>query len=470
MHLLSECLRALKYPAFWKREDCPSLIKFLESRLRDGDINDAKTEHHSYKTELNIIAKYYAESSEIAQKVQKWKDIFKATLFGSGKERVSVDEQAVNCMFVSNKQRTHQLPCQALFGRGKSAFLLKDKHSKEINLFWNLHQNIHTEIKLREEKAQLQQRKLNDLKDQISIEQTQHVLDTTKETLSQNLTLQKTVIKQHLLGEPNVENLELIIGQKRNCGSAFPKNKDTNLDYDDHERRYRQNSPQKRQCTEPIADAENNPFFESENNLDKEKDKSKSQSISSPENENTPLIHNNVEDESQQCNDDESYSEVSSNSYDEDYYSNCELSEEVKRLDVNDALIRNIFLEVLHQFRSKDLESGKSIMDSNVLNGIIDITDSRVKENGRIHIRYMVRPLPSVYLYNEFVNLKLPNTFNDMEQFSLDIKILMDFQKDVLKMVKSVNKPTINENVYKSEVETTPQKGKKAKRKGGVSA
>ncbi|CAB4426563.1 unnamed protein product [Rhizophagus irregularis] len=52
-----------------------------------------------------------------------------------------------------------------------------------------------------------------------------------------------------------------------------------------------------------------------------------------------------------------------------------------------------------------------------------------------------------------------------MEQFSLDIKTLMDFQKDVLKMVKSVNKPIINENVYKSEVETTPQKGKKAKRK-----
>ncbi|CAB4426372.1 unnamed protein product [Rhizophagus irregularis] len=82
----------------------------------------------------------------------------------------------------------------------------------------------------------------------------------------------------------------------------------------------------------------------------------------------------------------------------------------------------------------------------------------------------MVRPLPSVYLYNEFVNLMLPNTFNDMEQFSLDIKTLMDFQKDVLKMVKSVNKPIINENVYKSEVETTPQKGKKAKRKGSVSA
>ncbi|CAB4471339.1 unnamed protein product [Rhizophagus irregularis] len=88
--------------------------------------------------------------------------------------------------------------------------------------------------------------------------------------------------------------------------------------------------------------------------------KSKSQSISSPENENTSLIHNNVDDKSQQYNDDE----VSSNLYDEDY---CELSEKVKHLDMNDALIQNIFLEVLHQCQSKDLESEKSIMDLNFL-------------------------------------------------------------------------------------------------------
>ncbi|CAG8575335.1 uncharacterized protein OCT59_019295 [Rhizophagus irregularis] len=52
---------------------------------------------------------------------------------------------------------------------------------------------------------------------------------------------------------------------------------------------------------------------------------------------------------------------------------------------------------------------------------------------------------------------------------ALDFKDV-DNKKDVLKMVKSVNKSTINENVYKSEVETTSQKGKKAKRKGSVSA
>ncbi|PKC68510.1 hypothetical protein RhiirA1_457140 [Rhizophagus irregularis] len=121
------------------------------------------------------------------------------------------------------------------------------------------------------------------------------------------------------------------------------------------------------------------------NNFDKEKAKSKSQSISSPENENTSLIHNNVDDKSQQYNDDE----VSSNLYDEDY---CELSEDVPRC---------VRLELL-------LRRGKKAPDSK------------------------------------------------------DV----DNKKDVLKMVKSVNKSTINENVYKSEVETTSQKGKKAKRKG----
>lgn len=44
--------------------------------------------------------------------------------------------------------------------------------------------------------------------------------------------------------------------------------------------------------------------------------------------------------------------------------------------------------------------------------------------------------------------------------------LVLFLQKDILKMVKSVNKPTINE----SEVKTTPQKEKRAKKKGGVSA
>jgi len=30
----------------------------------------------------------------------------------------------------------------------------------------------------------------------------------------------------------------------------------------------------------------------------------------------------------------------------------------------------------------------------------------------------MVWPLPSMYLYDEFVSFKIPTTFNDMEQFT----------------------------------------------------
>ncbi|CAG8573636.1 16273_t:CDS:2, partial [Acaulospora colombiana] len=85
--------------------------------------------------------------------------------------------------------------------------------------------------------------------------------------------------------------------------------------------------------------------------------------------------------------------------------------------------------------------------------------------NGRIHIRYMVRPLPSIYLYDEFACIKLPRTFDDMEQFSMDIAILMDFQTDVLKTVKSVNKSIGIEKVYKSEIQPTPKKQKKTSQK-----
>ncbi|CAB4494348.1 unnamed protein product [Rhizophagus irregularis] len=47
--------------------------------------------------------------------------------------------------------------------------------------------------------------------------------------------------------DANVKNSELIIGQNQNYYSAFPKNES---DSEDHERKYRQNSPQKKQCTQ----------------------------------------------------------------------------------------------------------------------------------------------------------------------------------------------------------------------------
>lgn len=56
-------------------------------------------------------------------------------------------------------------------------------------------------------------------------------MNTTKETFSQNLELQKTVIKQHLLDETNAGS---IIGQKRNRGSASLKNKEDELDSEEN--------------------------------------------------------------------------------------------------------------------------------------------------------------------------------------------------------------------------------------------
>jgi len=47
--------------------------------------------------------------------------------------------------------------------------------------------------------------------------------------------------------------------------------------------------------------------------------------------------------------------------------------------------------------------------------------------DGYICIQYMIRPFPSIYLYERFGTIRIPTTFDDMEQFSEDITILMNF-------------------------------------------
>lgn len=109
----------------------------------------------------------------------------------------------------------------------------------------------------------------------------------------------------------------------------------------------------------------------------------------------------------------------------------------------------------------------------NKLLGTVYCKDARVytiqSVNGQIYVQYMVRPFSSVYLYNEFTHIKIPKNFIDMEQFALDMKVLMDFQKDILRTVRSINKfignKDVHKNVHKSEVETTPQKAKIKKNK-----
>jgi len=103
MKLLPELRNALKYPgkqnvpafscyhnieiysityfmniAFWEGVENHSLIKFLEFRLREGNLSDPKTEHRRYKEELNTITEYSSSSSEILEIVQKRKKLFKA--------------------------------------------------------------------------------------------------------------------------------------------------------------------------------------------------------------------------------------------------------------------------------------------------------------------------------------------------------------------------------------------------------
>ncbi|CAG8508986.1 3831_t:CDS:10 [Ambispora leptoticha] len=103
-----------------------------------------------------------------------------------------------------------------------------------------------------------------------------------------------------------------------------------------------------------------------------------------------------------------------------------------------------------------------------ILNKLLDTVSSEKARvytiqcvNGEIRIRYMVRPLPSIYLYDEFACIKLPNSFDHMEQFATEMAILMNFQKDILKTVKSVKKSTGDKSVYKSEVKPTPERAKK---------
>ncbi|GBC44549.2 C2H2-type zinc finger transcription factor [Rhizophagus irregularis DAOM 181602=DAOM 197198] len=77
MYLSPECINALKYPAFWRNRDDPSLKKFLDFRRCMGDLKDPEMEHSRYNLELNTITSYYDGTTEIGKKARKWKEEFK---------------------------------------------------------------------------------------------------------------------------------------------------------------------------------------------------------------------------------------------------------------------------------------------------------------------------------------------------------------------------------------------------------
>ncbi|CAG8564775.1 16530_t:CDS:10 [Funneliformis caledonium] len=146
MHLLPECLNAVKYPAFWESTSEPSLKKFLDFRLSAGNLEDMKTEYNRYKKELNEISKFYTEVSEFGQKVQKWKTAFKAM-------------GTTACLLVKYTPRTTLRPLvQLSTSTTLQPVALGSKRSSIIKRFWefqNERQNIVARNNLQEEQARM---------------------------------------------------------------------------------------------------------------------------------------------------------------------------------------------------------------------------------------------------------------------------------------------------------------------------
>ncbi|RIB00444.1 hypothetical protein C2G38_2234299 [Gigaspora rosea] len=192
MYLLPNCIDALKYSDFWKNTEEPSLNKFLSFRLRQNNLEESEVEHRRYKDELKSISNYYDEESEIGKKVLIWKQKFKASIN----------------LFVDLTLCHRQLPCWLLTGRGKVAYLLHDKNSAEVKLFWELQvkkQDILKEIRLLEERCKLLEKEQTEMENKMCLEQTQHILNATRETVDQGLSLLRSIVekfKKRVLDEP----------------------------------------------------------------------------------------------------------------------------------------------------------------------------------------------------------------------------------------------------------------------------
>jgi len=96
--------------------------------------------------------------------------------------------------------------------------------------------------------------------------------------------------------------------------------------------------------------------------------------------------------------------------------------------------------------------------------------------NGFIEIKYLVRPIPSIYILQRFMRTKLPASFGDFEQFANDLKDLMNWQADVLSTVRAVNKSISvdntrgDNNLHLYSVEDTPLKKKKVENRNRPSS
>ncbi|CAI2198185.1 14456_t:CDS:2, partial [Funneliformis geosporum] len=81
--------------------------------------------------------------------------------------------------------------------------------------------------------------------------------------------------------------------------------------------------------------------------------------------------------------------------------------------------------------------------------------------NGLIKIKYLIYPLPSIYILQIFTSIKIPVSFDDFERFAKTMVDLMNFQVDVLSTIKAMNKVVVRPNhINTTSVQDTPEKKK----------
>ncbi|CAG8455004.1 8467_t:CDS:2 [Cetraspora pellucida] len=282
MYLLPNCIDDLKYSDFWKNTEEPSLNKFLSFRLHQNNLEESEVEHRRYKDELKSISNYYDEESEIGKK--------------------------------------------------------RDKNSAEVKLFWELQvkkQDILKEIRLLEERCKLLEKEQTEMENKMCLEQTQHILHATRETVDQGLSLQRSIVeklKKRVLDEPYAS-----------CEPPKRRSKVTNSDI----------------------------IAESHSESNAETDITEDSDIIAGSHSESNAKTNITEDSEIIAG---SHSE-SNEETDTEVINITEDNAEIESLTQNERDIRKKLLEVLDTIQDKERKSKEDHMSSVYLNNILDLSD-----------------------------------------------------------------------------------------------
>ncbi|CAG8619334.1 9296_t:CDS:10 [Dentiscutata erythropus] len=325
MYLLPNCIDDLKYSDFWKNTEEPSLNKFLSFRLHQNNLEESEVEHRRYKDELKSISNYYDEESEIGKKVLIWKQKFKASIN----------------LFVDLTLCHRQLPLLVAYWQGKGCLLVvgkRDKNSAEVKLFWELQvkkQDILKEIRLLEERCKLLEKEQTEMENKMCLEQTQHILHATRETVDQGLSLQRSIVeklKKRVLDEPYAS-----------CEPPKRRSKVTNSDI----------------------------IAESHSESNAETDITEDSDIIAGSHSESNAKTNITEDSEIIAG---SHSE-SNEETDTEVINITEDNAEIESLTQNERDIRKKLLEVLNTIQDKERKSKEDHMSSVYLNNILDLSD-----------------------------------------------------------------------------------------------